>query len=79
MTSSDGINVRTNSKYGNGQHRGRKICSTNMNDIYEFSDNEYNRDSAIYIYTNSTYSDRIRDECKYINRGDNIRNRELWK
>ena len=70
MTRGDGNNIRGDSKYGGGKHGGRTICRINMGDIYKHSNNEYDRVSAIYIYTNGTYRDRARDECKYLDRGD---------
>ena len=79
MTGGNGNNIWGDSQYGNGKHRGREICADDMSDIYKFSDNEYDRISTIYIYTDSAYSDRVGDECEYIDRGDDNRGGELWE
>ena len=78
MTGGDGDNIRGDSKYGGREYRGWTICRDDLSDIHEYRYNEYDRVSTIYIYTDSTYSGGVRDECKYINRGDIIRDRELW-
>ena len=59
MTGSNGVNIQSNSKHGNGQHRGWEICAINMNNIYKSFNYEPGRDSTVYIYTNSAYSNRV--------------------
>lgn len=73
MTSSDRISIRDNSKLSAREHRRREICSIYLNNIHEYCTNEFNRDSAIYIYTNRTYNNRVWVKCKYMNRSDNNR------
>ena len=79
MTNGAGDSIQPDSEHGARQYRRRKICAPNLNDIYKPNPNELSGPSPIYVYTNSAYSDRPRDECKYINSGNLYGNRELRK